>query len=362
LRRLFRHRALAALAAAALSPAANAHVGGKAQPRIAASLSGGEGLAQTLTVRLTDLDSGEAIEGASVSAFAQMTSPHVMRTAPWALAEQEPGLYQGRVRFLMPASWLVRVRVDGTEVVPATAELPVEIERASAADSAATEPAAGGVAGSEPGEAVDAGQPSAGLTPLPTRLEDTVTSRDAASIAILWIHGLAAVAWVVGVLVMVLALGTSPGPLVGGWRAGLAGWYRSWGAWLHWGFVPLIVLTGVYNMLWVTPFPLAWSPSDFEALADVPYGPLYEAILVVKLGLFVALLITGTQVLRRTVRPVRGTASPPNGFVRTLAAGLGPSGVFYLLTVPLILGAAPALRYVHILSHVAEVLQAQGAP
>ena len=76
-----------------------------------------------------------------------------------------------------------------------------------------------------------------------------------------------------------------------------------------------------------------------------------------KLGLFVVLLITGTQVLLRTVRPQPPeTTVQDKGFVRALGAGLGPPGLFYLATVPLILAAAMALRYVHILSHVAEVL------
>jgi hypothetical protein len=343
--------AIAALAALLVSPAtAFGHENGKAEPRIAAAVSGGDGLARTLTVRLTDLDSGDPIQGATVTAFAQMTRPHVMRTAPWALSERKPGTYTARVQFLMAADWDVRIDVRGADVVPATSDLPIEIRRV---EDPAQAPADGGVGSVPSGDGE--------LTALPTQLDEVITTRDAASIAILWLHGLAAVAWVVGVLVMVVALGTSPGPLAEGWRRRIAGWYRSWGAWLHWGFVPLIVVTGVYNLLWVTPFPIAWKPSQIEALGEVPYGPLYEAILVVKLGLFVALLVTGTQVLRRTVRPIAPLPATA-GFGRMLAAGLGPSGVVYLLAVPLILGAAAALRYVHVLSHVADVLQARGAP
>lgn len=55
--------------------------------------------------------------------------------------------------------------------------------------------------------------------------------------------------------------------------------------------------------------------------------------------------------------PLPAANPHPPGFVRTLAGGLGPAGILYLATVPLILAAAMALRYVHILSHVAEVLQ-----
>ena len=55
-------------------------------------------------------------------------------------------------------------------------------------------------------------------------------------------------------------------------------------------------------------------------------------------------------------------AKPGVGPVRTLVAALGPPGVIYLLTVPLILAAAMALRYVHILSHVAEVVNIKLLP
>jgi hypothetical protein len=155
----------------------------------------------------------------------------------------------------------------------------------------------------------------------------------------------------VGVVAMVLALSARPGVLAERFRLRLREGYLDWGAWLHWGLVPAIVLTGIYNILEVSPFPLAWRPGDIARLDDIPYGALYEAILAVKLGLFAALLITGTQVLRRVTRE-RGPGRPA-----TLISALGPSGIFYLATVPLIIGAAMALRYVHVLSHVGEVLR-----
>lgn len=347
---------VAALAAALVAASgAQAHVGGKAEPRIAASLRG-DGLVQTLTVRLTDRDGGGPIEGASVSAFAQMTRPHVMRTAPWELSEREPGVYAARIQFLMPARWLVRIDVEGSEVVPASAELRVDIERGAAAAG----PEQGSAVPGASGDRAESAPGGEALTVLPTRLDERVTTREAAEIAILWVHGLAAGAWMVGVLVMVVALGSPAGVLAEGWRSRLAAWYRSSGAWLHWGLVPVVVGTGVYNMLRVTPFSLVWSPGGLDGLAAVPYGSLYEAILIVKLGLFAALLISGTQLLRRTVaiHPAPSRAPAGAGFLRTLAAGLGPSGVVYLVAVPLVLGAAAALRYVHVLSHVADVVQA----
>jgi hypothetical protein len=64
--------------------------------------------------------------------------------------------------------------------------------------------------------------------------------------------------------------------------------------------------------------------------------------------------VTGTIVLMRTINPSASVSG--RSAVRTLLAALGPAGIVYLATVPLILGAAMALRYVHILSHVAEVI------
>lgn len=335
---------LTAVVLAALSaPAALAHEEGKAQPRIAAALSDGEGLERTLTVELADADGGAPVPGATVVATARMTSPHIMRMAPWALPQTKPGTYRARIRFLMPADWEIDISVTGDAVVEATSTLPVEIRRSAPA----------GEAQSEPAIADPAGDPA--LTVLPARVEDAISSRDIWTMILLWVHGLASVGWILGVLLMVVALSERGPFLADGARRRLSSWYREWGAWLHWGFVPLIVLTGVYNMLYVTPFPIAWKPSQLSALASVPYGPLYEAILVVKLGLFAALLITGTQVLLRTIRP-SGPPALGRGALGALRAALGPSGVAYLVCVPLVLAAAVALRYIHVLSHVAEVI------
>jgi hypothetical protein len=315
---------------------AAAHNGGKAEPRIAAGIGRGAGLVRVLTVRLTDVDSGKPIAGARVVAFAEMTFPHVMRLVGWPLAERTGGVYRAAVRFPMPALWRVTLRVGGREVVPASSSLPVRIEPASVA------PATGGS--------------TAGPVALPTVLEDKLTVTDVERIAVLWLHSIAALGWIVGVLAMAVALSIPPQASQSGLRARLADGYRAWGAWLHWSLVPVIVVTGIYNTVYSTPFPLVWRPSAFGELARIPYGALYEAILFVKLGLFGALLVTGTQVLVRTVRP-RQALPAEAGPLRALAAALGPPGLFYLVTVPLILAAVAALRYVHVLSHVAEVLE-----
>jgi hypothetical protein len=325
-----------ALAGLFAEPAA-AHEGGKAQPRISAQARG-EGFNRTIVVRLNDLDSGDPISGANVKLRTQMTRPHVMTLIPRTIPEtKRPGVYSIPYTFVMPGDWNAEFEVTGPKVVTAKADLDVPI-------------------------AVTAPPPTTTNTPvaLPTRLETTISERDWVTMAVLWIHGLASLGWIVGVIVMVIALSVPP-LLTEGARSGISRWYRSWGAWVHWSAVPLIVATGIYNMVYVTPFELAVTPSAIDDLSNVAYGRTYETILLIKLALFVVLLATGTMVLMRTIRP-QAVAESGAGAVRTLITALGPAGIAYLLTVPLILAAAMALRYVHILSHVAEVVNIKLLP
>ena len=334
---------VAALAAA--GPAA-AHEDGKTQARISASLVQHPNLQGELLVGLTDVDSGEAVGGADVTVYAEMARPHVMRTERVRLPEQSRGMYSGRLQFLMEGDWTIHIAARGMDVVSATAKLETRV-RLAASDSDPTPPPSG-----------DAG--AGAVEVLPTTIEDDLTRHDAARMVSLWLHALAGLGWIVGVLVMTLALSTRPGVLAEAARARLARAYTSWGAWLHWALVLVIVGTGVYQMLYVTPFPLAYTPDDLARLAEIPYGLLYEAILIAKLALFGVLVITGTATLLRLVDPplpVVPVTNPHPGFFRILVSALGPAGIVYLLTVPLILGAAMALRYVHVLAHVAEVVR-----
>ncbi len=334
--RLLRLTALAIVLAIALGfvSAADAHQGGKAEPRIAAALTG-RGLTRALVVRLTDVDTRDPIDGAAVTAALSMTRPHAMQLAPELIPQTGPGTYEARIRFLMPAVWTIGIAVTGADVAEASATLRTKIGLSSSTVGTTSE-----------------------VPTLPTRIEDTLADSDYTTMAVLWIHGLAAIGWILGVVIMAVALASEPAVLVDGVRARLSRWYRRFGAWLHWALVPVIVATGVYNMQRVTPFSLASTPDEVRHLADIPYGALYEAILIVKLGLFGELLITGTQVLRRTIRsaPAASEEGPKAGPLTTLRSALGAPGIVYVLSVPLILGAAMALRYVHILSHVATVL------
>lgn len=326
---LFALLAAVALSGLTAGPALAHDDQGRAEPRVAAEARG-TGFNRTLVVRVTDVDSGAPISGATVKVQTRMTRPHVMQLLERTIPEARPkGTYRLPYTFVMPGDWEAEFEVSGAKVVRADATLDVPI----AVD--APPPAVGG-----------------GPTPLPTRLETDISDRDWISMAVLWIHSLASLGWIVGVLAMVLALST---PLLAeGMRGSVARAYRSWGAWVHWGAVPLIVATGIYNMVYVTPFELALTPGAIDDLENVAYGRTYEAILLTKLGLFVVLLVSGTLVLMRTIRPP--AATPGRGAVRTLLAALGPSGLVYLASIPLILLAAMALRYVHILSHVAEVI------
>jgi hypothetical protein len=310
--------------------------GDKAEPRIAAEARG-TGYNRTLVVRLTDSETQQPISGATVKLTAEMTRPHFMTLLPRTVPERRPpGTYSLPYTFIMPGDWRAKIEVSGEQIASAdmTLEVPVAV-------SGEQPPASGG-----PSE-------------LPTRLETDVTSRDWLSMLVLWVHSLAAMTWIIGVIVMAIALATPP-LLTGSVRARVAAAYRSWGAWVHWAAVPLIVGTGIYNMVYVTPFTLRW-PWDPD-LDLIAYGNAYEAILFVKLALFVVLLATGTAMLLKAVgrqpapEPVTAHGSAEPGLLRTVVRALGPVGIAYVATVPLILAAAMALRYVHVLSHVAEVV------
>ncbi len=231
-----------------------------------------------------------------------MTRPHVMTLIPRTIPEtKRPGVYSIPYTFVMPGDWNAEFEVTGPKVVTAKADLDVPI-------------------------AVTAPPPTTTNTPvaLPTRLETSISERDWVSMAVLWVHGLASLGWIVGVIVMAIALSVPP-LLTEGARAGISRWYRSWGAWAHWSAVPLIVATGIYNMVYVTPFELAVTPSAIDDLSNIAYGRTYEAILLFKLALFVVLLVTGTMVLMRTIRP-QAVAEPGAGAGADAHHGPGASG------------------------------------
>jgi len=221
-----------ALAALVVAPTALGHKGGKAEPRISAKASG-TGYSRTVVVRLTDIDDRDPILGATVSVSGQMVKPHVMTLAPRPLSEISAGTYRGQYPFIMRGDWTLNIEVTGNKVNKASAELPVAIGSGATARSASAP------------------------TALPTRLETNITGRDYLTMLVLWVHGLAAMGWIIGVIALLIALSTEP-LLVQGVRARISRAYRRWGAWVHWSSVPVIVATGIYNMVYVTPFTLRW--------------------------------------------------------------------------------------------------------
>ena len=89
-------------------------------------------------------------------------------------------------------------------------------------------------------------------------------------------------------------------------------------------------------------------------MSQVPFGRLYEGILLVKLLLFALMLASGAGLARRAHRVWSEDVAAGDGVLRLGLRRLGVYGVVFVASAPLIVAAAVALRYVHILSHVAE--------
>ena len=106
-------------------------------------------------------------------------------------------------------------------MVKARAALPVQIEPA--------EEDAAGAPGTPTEEETQGGGHGADVTPLATTIDAELVGGDYLRMAVLWIHGLAAMGWIVGVLVMAVALSTRPGVLAETARRRLAEGYLSWG-------------------------------------------------------------------------------------------------------------------------------------
>jgi hypothetical protein len=278
--------AAAFLAGAAVAAPAVAHdEQGRAIPRLSVSVDGGSGLERRVTVEALDADGGGPIRGATVVGVATMTRPHVMTNYFEPLVERAPGRYAGTVRFSMPARWTLELTIRGEDVRTATARTEIVVERQPERESAVA--------------AVE----------VAVRVEHPFTRRDALSIAVLWAHALAGFGWIVSVLVMAVALG--PWRLLSE-RAATAvrRLYVPWGALAHWALAVAVIATGIYNLVYVTPFALVWRPGELESLWAIPYGALYQGILLAKLALFALLVVLATLLLRRTLSaPPRRSAS-----------------------------------------------------
>lgn len=330
-----------ALAALATPAAAEAHSGGKAVPVSTLVVRETGPLQALIDLRMRDEDGGEPVRGATVRGFGRMTSPHTMFSYFGPLPEVAPGRYRARVKLPMTARWTLELTISGEGVVTRKVETEVVIDRSALTEARSR---VRSVARSAPAPVV------AG------KVRFVVTGREVADIAVLWTHGIAATAWIVGLVLLLLASTAGAGAFAPAARSRLAGWYRGRGLPLLWASAAAVVVTGIYNTLRVTPFDLAWSPGGFRRLSDVPYGRLYESLLLVKIALFVLMLVAGIAVVRRARRlwgeDVDEAADARA--VRLAFRRLGAAGVIFVASAPVIVVTAVALRYVHILTHVAE--------
>lgn len=325
--------AVAVAVALALIPVSAAHRGGKADPVATVSVRQSGPLQALLDVSLRDADGGEPVRGAEVEGFGLMTRPHTMYTYFDALPEVAPGRYRALVRLPMTARWTLHLTVGGRGVLRREVRAPVAIERTAAAR--ATPPQA-----SQPPVVVGS-------------VRYVITRREVRDIAVLWVHGAAATAWIVGLALLLLAASAGSGVFAAEARRRIGRWYRRQGSALLWLAAALVVATGIYNTLRVTPFEIVWRPGDLGDLEQIPYGQLYEAILLTKLLLFGLMLATGLAVARRARRTWDDDGARDRSPRTLVLHRIGASGAVFLLSAPLIVAAAVALRYVHILSHAA---------
>ena len=94
----------------------------------------GSGLIRSVTVRLSDPDSGAPIDGAGVSAIAMMTKPHLMSMPPLHFRPEGGGRYTSRTQFEMPAPWTVTLRVTDRDFAPLFSTFVVDASTASRDD------------------------------------------------------------------------------------------------------------------------------------------------------------------------------------------------------------------------------------
>lgn len=303
--------AVLALVAAAVAPAA-AHRGERAVPGITIGVSGADRLERVVTVRVVDRDGGGPVAGATVEGRADMTRPHRMNTFFGPLPEVSPGVHRGRVRFPMPATWRVAVRVSGDAVVSAEATTTLRIAPLSETSE------------------VPAG---AAAPRVRVRVDERLSSGDALRIAVLWLHAAAASAWIVGVAAVTLSAGLgwlSPAAArrLDAHRRGVVATFA--------GVLPAVILvTGLYNVAEVSPVSVVhgWS-GGLDRFAD-----LYRLAFVAKLGLFALVLVAGGIAVRRVARGARSPVRPT---------------VALIALAPVLLMSVVALRYLHVLAHVAE--------
>lgn len=306
------------LTGAIFAERADAHQGGKAIPKVEISAAPDPSgpLTLAITARIRDADSDNPVQGANVTFEAVMAEPHEMWTLPTTMTEtSEPGAYAATVRFPMAADWKFKVKVQGDSVQPATAETDYRITFQGAEGS---------------------GTASGAATRAQVQVKGSLGLGDLVPITSLVLHSLAAILWVGLTLLLVLAAGDMTGKRIGeDFREELLEKGSRWRA----GAVAagiVLVVTGICNTLIVAPFKIAPTPDAISNAIEIPFGGLYLAILGAKIVLM-ALLIVINRI-------------PPKNVVQAARFALRAD----MVLLPLLLVAVVSLRYVHVLSHVAQ--------
>lgn len=325
-----------ALATLALPTSAGAHSEGKAIPKIDVTVTpdASSVTVQTVTVHISDLDSGTPVTGADVVAEGKMLEPHEMSTLPTTLQPTgDPGTYAANMRFPMAAEWTLAVHVSGSSVQTADKETSFRVSLTTAT------PAAG------PGDLTSTPPPGGGLTPTVTgstvRIRGSLSWRDAIPIATLAVHSISALAWVGLTLLLVLAAyPTRKRWMTDEFSERVLAKRSKW----RLGAIAagsLLVLTGLINGLVAAPFRLTPTPGAISNGLKIPFGGLYMAILATKIVILVILVFVN----RISVNEDEDRADAAKFALRADA-----------VLLPILLLAIVMLRYVHILSHLAQAV------
>ena len=243
------------------------------------------------------VSNGDPVDGAEVEIQGDMTTMpgfHPVRRLRFE-SEGTPGVYTGVVRYPMAGPWILRIHVSG----------PVE----GIVDI--LEQVGGRSVGS-----------------LPWGGASVFTRRDVLNLSARGIHLLGAAIWIGGLTFLsVLSLRRSEPALP---VESVSGILLGWNAL---GLV-LLLVTGVYNLLFNTPPGRLLTVDEFREMFEGPYGKPYVALLGFKLSCFGALVALAVSSL------LRGRAAATLRWLR-INVGLGL----------LALAAGGALGYLHILSH-----------
>jgi hypothetical protein len=100
---------------------------GRAQPSVQTTVKG-SGFSRVIAIRVTDLDSGNAIPNATLDLTA--TSPSGRRLTP-AVTRLQPELFRSTLALDQPGRWRIAARIGGRSVVPTFFSVDVDVAGAA---------------------------------------------------------------------------------------------------------------------------------------------------------------------------------------------------------------------------------------